>query len=147
MIRDGEFEDIEAILPLCKEFWKHTIYTEEFEEERTCDMVYMSYQQNLFLILEIDNKVVGFITAIKSPLLASTKAFMGVETGFYITPEYRGSKMGSELILAMEQRAKEQEIKYFSLVNMETSIPEVTDKLYKGLGYSKSESSYTKILI
>lgn len=146
MIRDAVEQDLDELLELAEEFWKHTIYDEELEHDRVLQMFQVSFDHNLFLVLELEGKVRGFMTAIKAPLLASTKATMAVETAFYIDPDYRGNKIGVDLILQMEQKVKQQGIKYWNMVSMESSSPEVANKLYLKLGYTKSETSFTKVI-
>ena len=146
MIRDAVEQDLDELLELAEEFWKHTIYDEELEHDRVLQMFQVSFDHNLFLVLELEGKVRGFMTAIKAPLLASTKTTMAVETAFYIDPDYRGNKIGVDLIIQMEQKVKQQGIKYWNMVSMESSSPEVANKLYLKLGYTKSETSFTKVI-
>ena len=145
MIRDAVDQDISSILRLAKEFWKHTMYTEDFEDEAAMVMLNISLDQGLVLVAESVDQVVGIIAAMETPLMASTKATQAIETMWYIDPDYRGSSIGVDLILQMEQKIKQRGVKYWNMASMESSMPQTIDKLYKRLGYTKSESMYTKI--
>lgn len=146
MIRLATEEDFPAILELCRGFWSHTRYNEEFDDEQCLIMIEYTHSQGLCIVLEVDGEVCGFMAAIKSLLLASTQAEQATEMGFWINPEQRKGRNGVVLIRFMEQLAKEQGIKYLNLVAMESSMPEDIKRLYEGLGYEKSETVYTKVI-
>ena len=145
MIRDATNQDIDVILKMASEFWKHTMYTEEFEPEAAMPMLNISLDQQLVLLAEVEGTVVGIIAAMEMPLMASSKATQAIETMWYIDPSCRGSSVGVDLILQMEQRIKDRGVKYWNMAKMESSMPETIDRLYSKLGYIESESMYTKI--
>ena len=145
MIREALEKDIPSILELCGVFWKETMYTEPFDSNHTETMVNMALDHKLLAVVDIDG-IVGFVAGIKSPLLASTKASQGVELAWWINPEHRKGRLGVELMLFIEDLARKQKIKYWNMVSMESSSPDVANKIYERLGYTKSETSWTKIL-
>ncbi len=145
MIRVATKEDISTILDLCEEFWKHTLYEEKFDRDHTELMVNMAFEHGLLVVLDIDG-VIGFIAGIKSFLMASKEALTGTELAWWVNPEYRKGRKGIDLMLFIERLAKDQGIKYWNMISMESSHPEVANKIYEHLGYSKSETSYTKVL-
>jgi len=146
MIRNAEPKDFPAILELSAEFWLHTMFSEPFEHEHTLRMVEQAYSHGLLAVVEIKGEVVGFTAGVKSFLLASTKALVATELAWWISPDHRGGKSGIKLLRHIETQAKSQGIKYWSMVTMESSAPEMVAKMYERMGYSKSETIYTKVL-
>lgn len=146
MIRLATQEDFEAILDLSEEFWKHTMFTEEFDREHTLLMIEQAFAHGLLAVAEIDNAVVGFVAGIKSFLLASTQSIMGTELAWWVNEKHRGGKSGIGLLRFIEELAREQGIKYWTMISMESSMPEYANRLYEKMGYKKSETNFTKVL-
>lgn len=146
MVRNATEQDIQAILDLSREFWKFTRYTEAFDEETTLPMIILSMDHDLMLVNEVDGRVNGFLAAIKAPLLASSEAMQAVELAWYIEPQKRGGAIGIRLIQEMETKAREQGIKYFNMASMQSSMPDVINRMYDKMDYVHSETIYTKIL-
>lgn len=146
MIRVATESDFEAILDLSAEFWLKTQFDEEFEREHTRSYVKMAHDHGLLCVAEIADEIVGFCAGVKSPIMGSSKAMAGTELAWYVTPDHRGGKSGVALLQFMERLATSQGIKYWSMVYMETSMPESVGRMYERLGYKKAEVCYTKVL-
>jgi ribosomal protein S18 acetylase RimI-like enzyme len=144
-VRKATPEDFDAILDMCAEFWKHTQFREPFERDHTIKMVQLCYDFGLLAVAE-DDEICGFVAAVKSPLLASTAAFMATELAWYVKPQKRGNIYGIQLIKLLESLCIEQEVAYLNLAFMETSMPVKVKKLYESLGYTLQETAYTKVL-
>lgn len=145
MIRLAKIEDFDAILDMSAEFWCHTQFSEPFDREHTLNMVKMSYDHGLLVVVD-DNGVCGFLAAIKSPLLGSSRAWMATELAWYVKPENRGKLVGVELVKLFERLCVSQEVKYVNMAFMETSMPERVRRLYEIMGYKLQETVYTKVL-
>ena len=146
MIREAIAEDFETILDMCATFWLDTQFTEPFDREHTRKMVQMSLDHGLLITAIEEGEVIGFMAAIKSPLLGSMAAWMATELAWYVTPANRGKMAGIEMVLFLERLCKLQEVKYLNLAFMETSMPEQVKSMYKKLGYQLQETIYTKVL-
>jgi GNAT superfamily N-acetyltransferase len=146
MIRKAFESDFDSIVELSREFWKHTMFEEPFEEEHTLKMVEMAREHGLLAVLEVDGSVEGFAAGVSSFLLASTQAKCGTELAWYLSPDHRGGKNGVALLQFMEQLAKEQGIKYWNMASMQSSMPDYVNRLYEKMGYTHSETTYTKVL-
>ena len=144
-IRIAEMDDLETILDMCDRFWQETMYTEKFDRDHAALMVAMAFDHQLLAVIDIDGPV-GFVAGIKSHLLGSTDALTGTELAWWVNPDHRKGRHGINLMLFIEDLAREQGIKYWNMVSMESSSPEVANKIYQHLGYNKSETSYTKVL-
>lgn len=122
------------------------MFTEPFEPEHTLKMVEMAADHGLLAVVEIDSEVVGFAAGVSSFLLGSTQARCGTELAWWVSPKHRHGKNGVALLQFMERLAKDQGIKYWVMVSMQSSMPEYVNALYESMGYTLSETSYTKVL-
>ena len=145
MIREATEEDFPRILDMCESFWKETQFNVPFDRVHTELMVDMALDHGLLAVLDVDG-VVGFIAGIKGPLLANPDYLAGTELAWWVDPEHRKSKKGVDLMVFIEELARKQNIKYWNMVSMESSNPEVANKIYDRLGYHKSETSWTREL-
>ena len=145
MIREATPDDFDAILDMSAKFWLKTQFSEPFEADHTLNMVKMAYDHGLLAVVENEGVCVGFCAAVKSFILGSTKAVGATELAWWLNPECRGGKNGVALLLFMEKLVKEQGIKYWTMVSMESSMPEQVGRMYEKLGYVRSETCYTKV--
>jgi len=145
MIRIAREDDFDSILGMAADFWLQTQFNEPFEPEHTRHYVQMAFDHELLAVVEIDGENVGFCAAIKSFILGSTKAYGATELAWWLDPEHRKGKNGIALLLFMEGLVKEQGIKYWTMVSMQSSMPEQVGRMYERMGYVHSETSYTKV--
>lgn len=146
MVRDGTAADLPAVVVMAREFWKHTRYDEPFDPDYVEYMSDLALQHGLLAILEMDGVVEGFTAGLKSPLLACHAVLSGTEIAYWVNPAARKGRNGIALIRHIEGMARTQGIKYWNMVAMESSMPEMVARIYGALGYEKSETSYTRIL-
>lgn len=145
MIRSATIDDIDQILVMSAHFWEQTIYEEPFVYEDTRIMVEVSLDHGLLAVADLDG-VVGFVAGVKAPLLGNHTVLTGTELAWWLEPEHRKGRLGIDLMLYIEKLAKMQGIKYWNMVSMESSSPEIANKIYGKLGYSKTETSHTKVI-
>lgn len=146
MIRNGEEKDMDDIVEMAREFWKHTIYDEEYCPDTVHTIVSMCMDQGLLSVLKIDGMARGFACGIKSPLLANSKVLTGTELAWWVDPEYRKGRNGIGLLKHLENQAKKVGIKYWNMGFMESSMPSIIEGIYQKMGYKKTEVIYTKVL-
>lgn len=147
MIRDGVEADIPEIVRMAEEFWKHTQFDDPFEAEMVGIMAEQCMLQELMVVLEISGHVKGFCCGVKGPLLANSQVYSGTEVAWWVDPDARDSGGGIELLRAIQDKAKEGGCKYWTMVFMQTSMPESIEKIYLKMGYNLAETSYTKRLM
>ncbi len=145
MIRVATIEDFDVILDMCERFWQETMFKEKFDRDHTKNMVALAYDHGLLAVVDLDG-VVGFVAGIYSDLLGSKDAKMGTELAWWINPENRKGRHGIDLMLFIEALAKMKGIKYWNMIAMESSAPDIASRIYRRLGYAKSETSFTKVL-
>lgn len=144
MIRLARQEDFESILDMSAEFWLQTQFSEPFEREHTLNMVQLAYDHGLLAVVDMGGPV-GFCAGVKSYTLGSSQAWVATELAWYLSPSHRGGKNGVALLQFMEKLVQEQGIKYWTMVSMQSSMPEVVGKMYERMGYVHSETCYTKV--
>ncbi|WP_315809457.1 GNAT family N-acetyltransferase [Pseudomonas sp. C9-3] len=146
MIRRGLRCDVPEIVELARHFWRETIYDEPFCADSVRLMVELAHEQGLLAVLEEEAGVVGFVAGCKGALLGNAAVLTGTELAWWIEPEYRQGRKGIELMQYIERLAREQGIRYWTMVSMESSSPETANRIYQRLGYAKTETSFTKVL-
>jgi len=145
MIRKAGEQDFSQILDMSALFWLDTQFEEPFERDHTANMVQMAHDHGLLAVVEIDNQCVGFCAGIKSPILGNSQTWCATELAWYVYPEHRKGKNGIALLQFMEGLVKEQGIKYWTMITMQTSMPEEVGRMYQRMGYRHSETCYTKV--
>lgn len=145
MIRLATPKDFDAILKMSAEFWTHTQFKEEFEPDAAIGLIELSHSQELLAVVDVDGDIVGFCSAVKAPLMGSTKSLSASELAFWVNPGSRGGT-GVKLLRFMEQQAKSQGVKYFNMALMKSSMPEKIEQLYLKMGYTPQETTYTKVI-
>ena len=86
--------------------------------------------------LAIDNdKIVGSIGGAVLPYFFSTRKKVG-DLGFYVEPEYRGSRAAIKLVNALESWAKDMEVEDVYLGQTTGVEVEKTKDFYERLGYT-----------
>lgn len=146
MIRDGVEADIPEIVRMAEEFWKHTQFDDPFEAEMVEGMAAECMSQGLMVVLELNGGVKGFCCGVKGPLLANSQIYSGTELAWWVDEDARSSGGGVELLRTIEEKAKEGGCKYWTMLFMQTSMPESIEKIYLKMGYNLAETSYTKRL-
>ena len=145
MIRSATRDDIPAIVDMAKTFWDSTVYEEPLNPETVNMLCHSCIKDNLMCVLDVDGPK-GFGCASKIPLLANHEVMAGSELAWWIDPEYRNAGRGVELLKMLEAMAKRAGIKYFTMVYMQSSMPDVVEKIYQDMGYNRHEVSYMKVL-
>lgn len=146
MVRDGNKDDLPAVVEMAREFWKHTRYDDPFDADYVEYMTALALEQGLLAVLEINGVLEGFVAGLKAPLLACHAILSGTEIALWVNEGGRKGRNGISLIKHIEVMAKAQGIKYWNMIVMESCQPEVGAAIYKRLGYEKSETSYTRVL-
>lgn len=146
MIREGNEADLDSVVRMSEEFWKHTIYDEPFCAETARHMAAACLDQGLLSILEIGGQVVGFACGVKGPLLANGDVMTGTEVAWWVDPEHRKGNNGVGLLQHIEKLAKLAGIKYWNMAYMQSSMPAVIESIYERMGYTRTEVIYTRVL-
>lgn len=138
----AELEDLPEILEMSMKFMSETEYDKLSDEDtirNLIEQILTSDNNQNVIILEPG---VGFLAGGVTPFLFG-KGMVATELAWYVSPEFRGKKTGSEFLQAFEYWAKEKA--GCSMVTM-MSLDERLDKFYTGNGYRLSERTYLKVI-
>ena len=145
VVRKGTIEDVPQIVLMAQEFWGHTIYDEDFCPETVSQMCLACIDAGLMAVVEKED-LVGFACGLPGPLLGNKAVKCGLELAWWVQPEHRKCRTGIDLLVYLEDLAREAGIKYWNMVFMESSMPEAVEKIYQKLGYNRVEVTYSKVL-
>ena len=145
-VRPGTPEDFGAIVKMARDFWAHTMYDDPFDEGSVEGMAKTCYDHGLLSVLEVDGVQEGFACGLKGGLLANNAVPCGTEVAWWVNPDFRSGSNGIRLLKHLESLAKAQNIKYWNMSCMYSSMPDHVTELYERLGYRKAEIAYTRVL-
>ena len=145
MIRAANEGDFDRILEMAEMFWQETCYLEPFSREATMPYIQMSFDCGLLAVAEIAGEVKGFCAAICTPMMGSG-VMIGTELAWWIDEDARGGRAGINLLKQMEVMAKESGVKYWNMIAMRSSMFDSVCGMYKKLGYTENELTFTKVL-
>lgn len=145
MIRLATAEDRLQIVDLASKFWLETLFSEPFDPDHCLIAIDHTIDNEFCAVIEIDNRIVGFSAAILSPSIGTPLAVIATELAWWVEPDFRKGRNGIALLKFMEQLAQEKGVKYWTMVAMQSSMPDQVCAMYEKLGYSKSEICYTKV--
>lgn len=149
MIRDAVIDDIDAIVEMAVEFWKLNPLGENIPADKISIEMFVKFclEQKLLCVLSIDDVIEGFAAGIKSVALGNSSVAIGTELAWWVNPDHRHGRNGIGLMIYLERLAKKAGIRFWSMVFMQTSMPDEIQNIYEKLNYNKTETSYTKELI
>jgi GNAT superfamily N-acetyltransferase len=142
-IRKATKEDVLDIVLLTKQFLR------EFKPPIKLDSNHFVTNLNnviespeyFFYVSEHESEVVGYLSGAKNYTMFSSQP-MAIEIGWFMSPEYRGSKDGIKLLSKFEEWAKENECEVISMGD----LAKVQDlgSLYNRRGFELYERTYIK---
>ena len=147
MIRAGTDADIPAIIRMAEDFWQHTQFKdEEYQCEMVAGMAQACIDQDLMCVYESGGEVHGFACGIAGPLMANADVMSGSEMAWYVDPSHRSGRAGIGLLKKLESMAKDAGCKYWTMIFMQSSMPDAVENMYVKMGYNLQETSYTKVI-
>ena len=146
-VRDGVETDIPAIVEMGREFWKVSGVDEEYDPPSVIGMLHICIAQRLLSVLEVAGHPEGFACGVASPLIANNRVLSGQELAWWVNPRHRKGRNGIKLLKHLEALAGKAGVKYWSMLFMESSMPREVEQIYNCLGYVKSETTHTKVLL
>ena len=149
MIRRATIDDLSSLLQMAEDFKNSSPYKElEFQKEFVIQNITSMLINPLFAIFIAENAEgipVGMLAGVVTNQLFSTAPTAG-ELVWWVNPEARNSKVGSELHSSFQQWAINKGCLTASMVLLENGDLEIIDKMYEQMGYSPAERSYFKVL-
>ncbi len=147
MIRKAVEQDILEIISMSEKFYAQTHYASLIPANNAAvaALALMLIEQGSLFVAEVDGVVVGILGFVCTPFMFNPALLGAHEVVWYIEEAYRSYGYGPKLLLAAEQEFKRVGINFIQMVD----LPENNSgagELYKRLGYSTSELSYTKVI-
>jgi GNAT superfamily N-acetyltransferase len=96
-------------------------------------------------VAEENGEILGAIAAIKGRD-NHTGVWFAVETFWFVNPLIRSKGVGTALLEAFEQWAKEQGCQFTAMIHMVDSQPDILKSFYEKKGYKLTELHYIKPL-
>lgn len=141
-IREGSEADIEASIPLVREFVAESLA--EYGLYLTEDHVRETFKKmaETSLVMYDGDRMIGVIAGyIYDHVLTGTKIYQ--EQIWFVSKEYR-RRGGMHLILDMERRLKLLGVEHFVMCHMGNSKSEKLERLFNLMGFKYMESHYIK---
>lgn len=150
-LRGARVEDIPELVKHGEEFYKMTRHVNEgipYNPEAVANLCHLlvTTPAGFILVLTVDDNIVGFILIAYGPFPFSPDILTAMELAYYIDPKYRKGKYAKFLLEHAEAIAKMQGAKYLTMISMESCHPRHAESVYESMGYSRTETSYTKEL-
>lgn len=148
LIRPPTLDEIPRMVALGEKFWKLTNYADKvpYVHEDVITSCEQMRGQGLLLGAYDGDQIAGFIGGIVGTSYTNFNIKIGQELFWWIEPQYRNSGVGSLLLQAVELKAKELGLAYWTMIYLVNIEPEKTKHLYERSGYKQTEIGYTKEL-
>ncbi len=147
-IREATENDIPRIIEMGRSFFDASGYSGiiEFNAEtaKTAIETIIIDNHAIILVAEGQERLIGMLAAILHPFYFNINHLTGQELVWWIEPEYRTGTAGIRLIKAIEQWAKSNGAKTFSMISL--AVNRRVEQIYERRGYSPSENLFIKSL-
>ena len=148
IVRPAEEKDFQRMLEFGQDFFEFNPYKESscLDGEHLENTFRFLAAGGILLVAETDSVVVGMIGAVIAPTYWNYNDLQGLETFLWVDPSARGSSAAKDLKKACVEQAREQGVKFWHMVALETSRPDAVGKSYTQDGYTLVEHGYMKVL-
>ncbi len=141
MIRPYDKADKPKLLALCREFWNAACADDygQFDEDHTSQKL-----DSMLLngVCFVNDDVTGMIILCESTNLCNPSK-IAAELAWYVSPSARGSD-GIKLIKSAFKYCELKNIKFLSMMYMQSSMPDSILKMYDKMGLTLRETTYVK---
>ena len=138
MFKYATHDDVDDCLVCAEHFIKH--YGLEWDKESVSVTLNNIIDNGVFILAEINNKIVGGAAAITVPNPWNFKQVFFQELFWWVEPEYRDTSVGIKLLKLLEKEAPDNATIALSILPNTNIKPETLSKL----GYSLRELAYTR---
>lgn len=147
IIRSATLADVQAVLDMSADFYASTPFKEwgPMDREQVESLVLGMIKDHILLVAEVDGKVIGMAGLLLIPFMFNPEVKHASEVVWYIDPSYESKGVGIALLKSMEEEARDRGAEIISMMALSTSPP-VASKAYKAMGYTETETMYSKKL-
>lgn len=147
-VRKATKADLPHIVEMSAQFYETTSYRRfaEFCRESVEGLTMMLIDTGVMLVAE-DSRgdIVGMAGLVVAPFMFNNAHKAAYEVVWWVNPDARSEGAGIALLRAIEPACKDAGCVAVQMVHLHNSPPQAA-VLYGRLGYSHSESSYTKVI-
>lgn len=147
-IREAVDGDVPAIIEMGRSFFDASGYSGiiafDAKTAKTAIETIIIDKHAIILVAEIHEQLIGMVAAILHPFYFNINHLTGQELVWWIEPEHRTGTAGIRLIKAIEQWAKSNGAKTFSMISLANNRR--VEQIYERRGYLPSENTFIKSL-
>lgn len=146
-IRPARESDIEAIIPLIKEFHDEHLgmFGLGWDEESARKAIHMFQSHHINLIIEHGDQIVGVIAGVICPYHLNFSVIVFQEAIWYVRAEYRSLKLGIKLLDMVEQYCAEKGVSRMLMLSLASGNGKVGEFL-SHRGYQPLEKHFIKTI-
>ena len=147
IIRPAQESDLPELHAMAKQFYAETTY-QEFSDycDKSVDFVArMMLDDGVFLVAEGQDKLVGMVGLLVAPFMFNHAYKTAHEVLWWVDSDARNSGAGLGLLQAIEPACRGRGVIAIQMGVLSTSPPQA-GMLYERMGYSISETSFTRVL-
>lgn len=145
-IRKATQADIPAIVGMGARFYETTHYKDfaAYSPDSVAALAEMLIDTGILLIADDDGPV-GMVGLCVAPFLFNASLKAAYEVVWWVNPEHRGGLTGARLLKAVEPAARDKGCVSIQMLHMSNSPPQA-GQMYARMGYTHTESSWTKAI-
>lgn len=147
-IRRATQYDTDAIVDMGAQFYATTSYASfaPYDETSAAVLVQMMRDSGILLVAENeDGRVIGMVGLVVVGFHFNQSVRTAHEVMWWVEPRHRDTGAGLSLLRAVDDACVEQGVTAAQMMTLATSPPQAA-LLYERLGYTHSETSYTKVV-
>lgn len=146
-VRNATLADVPAIVAMAEQFYATTSYPgwAGFNAETVRDLAEKLTTDHVMLVAEDDGAVVGMVGLFAAPFLFNHEVTAAYEVVWWVNPDAQGNGAGKALLAAIEPACRAKGCQAIQMVHLSSSPPQAA-AIYERMGYTHTESSYTKIM-
>lgn len=146
-IRPATEDDVDGIVAMSAKFYATTSYRSfaNMDEETVADLVRTLIETGVMLVAEDGGELIGMAGLFVAPFMFNKHKTGAYEVVWWVSPDSRGSGAGMGLLRAIDKACLDKGCAIIQMVTLANSPPHARHA-YESMGYTHSESSYTKVL-
>lgn len=142
MIRPATIEDMPELHRMGRRFFEVSGYDRiSSYDPETMTISFQGLIDSGTLLTDGAHGMIGFLVF---PLFFNKSDFVAQELFWWVDEDHRGGSLGVKLLKAAERTAKQYGAKSMIMLSINNLKDGKLDKLYKRLGYSPQEQSYSR---
>lgn len=147
-LRYGSLDDIPSLMALGEGFFSALGYPDDDLDRDGIPRVLHDLvisPAGFVLVADVGGGIVGAMLGLAhKPVFG--RRMQASELGWFMAPNYRGSRDAVRMIAEFEAWARQRECVRVVLSRLMSMRPDAVGRLYERLGYAERESSYAKVL-